>query len=122
MILFNDSVTVLRLLGMPANRTACIAHMLCDEQGESCCLLNSSSIPVEVQERPEFLDHDKSTGQVPADAVYNDIFKHYKEWKKDYVNPFQDGIFSEDLGAIKPNLTSFKDASTYKAIYQEHRF
>ena len=28
---FDDSAAALRLVGMPANRTACIAHMLCDE-------------------------------------------------------------------------------------------
>jgi hypothetical protein len=32
----NDSAAVLRLVGMPANRTACIAHMLYDEQVVAC--------------------------------------------------------------------------------------
>jgi hypothetical protein len=51
----------------------------------------------------------------PSDAVYEDIISHYKEWKKDYVNPFQEGIFSNDLGAIKPSLATFKDATTIKS-------
>jgi oligoribonuclease NrnB/cAMP/cGMP phosphodiesterase (DHH superfamily) len=67
---------------------------------------------VEAQERSALLDHQKAMGQEPSNTVY--LFKHDKEWKKDYVNPFQVGIFSEDLGAIKPNLASFKDAKTIK--------
>jgi len=86
--------------------------MLCDERVVACLI--PLSVPVEAQERPAVLDHQKATGQLPSDAVYEDIFSHYKEWKKDYVNPFQEGIFSDDLGAIKPNLATFKDANTIK--------
>ena len=99
---FDDSAAAIKLAGMPADCIACIAHILCDERVTACLI--PLSVPVQPQGQPGLLDHQKATGRLPSDAAYNDIFNHYKEWKKDYVNPFQAGIFSEDLGAMKPHL------------------
>ncbi len=72
------------------------------------------SVAVQSQGRPALLDHQRATGRSPSVAAYDDIFNHYKEWKKDDANPFQKGIFLEDLGAMKPHLASFKDGNAIK--------
>lgn len=109
---FNDSAASLRQVGMPANRIACISHMLCDERVVACLI--PLSVPVQSQERPAVLDQQKETGKSLSDSVYGDIFSHYKEWIKEYVNPFVDGPFAEDVGMFKPHLATFKDANTIK--------
>jgi hypothetical protein len=110
---FNDSAAALHQVGMPANHIACIAHMLCDEHILACLI--SLSLPVQPQERPAILDQQKETGKSLSDSVYADIFSHYKEWNKDYINPFVDGPSAEDVGMFKPHLAMFKDANTIKA-------
>jgi hypothetical protein len=35
---------------------------------------------------------------------------------KDYKNPFVDGLFSKDLGAIQPHLATFKDGDPIRAL------
>jgi hypothetical protein len=109
---FDDSAAAIKHVGMPANHVACIAHKLCDEQVIACLI--PLSVAVQSQGRPALLDHQRATGRSPSVAAYDDIFNHYKEWKKDYINPFQEGIFSEDLGAMKPHLASFKDGNAIK--------
>jgi hypothetical protein len=109
---FNDSAAALWQTGMPANRIACISHMLCDERVLACLI--PISVPVQAQERPAMLDHLKETGKSLSDAANEDIFKNQKRWIKEYVNLFMDGPFVDDVGMFKPHLATFKDADAIK--------
>jgi hypothetical protein len=86
--------------------------MLCDERVVACLI--PLSVPVQSQERPAVLDQQKETGKSLSDSVSDDIFSHYKKWIKEYVNPFVDGPFAEEVGMFKPHLATFKDANTIK--------
>jgi hypothetical protein len=88
---FDDSAAAIKLAGMPADCIACIAHILCDERVTACLI--PLSVPVQPQGKPGLLDHQKATGRSPCDAAFDDIINHYKEWKKDYANPFQEVFF-----------------------------
>jgi hypothetical protein len=66
------------------------------------------------KERPAMLDQQKETGKSLSDSVYAYIFSCYKEWIKEYVNPFVYGPFAEDVGMFKPHMATFKDANTIK--------
>jgi hypothetical protein len=109
---FNNSAASLHQVGMPANCIACISHMLCDERTVACLI--PLSVPVQSQERPAMLDQQKETGKSLSDSVYADIFSHYKEWIKEYANPFVYGPFAEDVGVFKPHMATFKDVNTIK--------
>ena len=67
------------------------------------------------QERPAMLDQQKETGKALSDSVYADIFSHYKERIKEYVNLFVYGPFAEDVGMFKPHMATFKDTNTIKS-------
>ncbi len=63
---FKDSAASLWLVGMPASHIICIAHMLCAKQVLGCLI--PLPVPVEAQERPAHLNHQKATGQLQPDA------------------------------------------------------
>jgi uncharacterized protein YaaR (DUF327 family) len=77
-------------------------------------LFDTVSIPTQAQERPAMPDQWKKTGKSLSDAAYAYILKNYKEWVKEYVNPFTDGPFVEDLGMFKSHLGVFKDVDAIK--------
>ena len=109
---FNESAAALRQLGMPANRIACISHMLCDERIVACLI--PISVPVPAAARPAMLDKQKADGDSIVAKAYAEIFANYKTWQKDYINPFCDGPFAEDLNMFKPQLATFKDGETIR--------
>jgi hypothetical protein len=111
---FNESAAAVTQKGMPTNRIACISHMLCDEKFLACIIPLTDV--VEPAARPAELDQIKATGKTKIDAVYADIHKSYKTWIKDYKNPFVDGLWAEDLGAIQPHLATFKDGDAIRAL------
>jgi hypothetical protein len=88
--------------------------MLCDEKFLACIIPLTDV--VEPAARPAELDQIKATGKTKIDAVYADIHKSYKTWIKDYKNPFVDGLWAEDLGAIQPHLATFKDGDAIRAL------
>jgi len=111
---FNDSVASITRKGMPTNCIACISHMLCDERFLVCIIpLTEVANPAA---RPEELDHIKATGKTKVDAVYDEAHKLYQTWVKDYEIPFVDGLFSDDQGAIQPELATFKDGTAIHAL------
>ena len=61
------------------------------------------------------LDQQKETGKSLSDSIYADIFSHYKERIKEYVNLFVYGPFAEDVGMFKPHMAIFKVANTIKS-------
>jgi uncharacterized protein YaaR (DUF327 family) len=89
------------------------SRMLCDEHIVACLI--ALSVPAQSQERPAMLDQQKETGKWLSDSVYADIFSHYKEWIKEYVNPFVYGPFPKDVGMFKPHMAIFKVANTIKS-------
>jgi hypothetical protein len=111
---FNESVASITLKGMPTNCIACISYMLCDERFLACIIpLTEVANPAA---RPAELDHIKATGKTKINAVYDEAHKLYQTWVKDYKNPFVNGLFSDDLGAIKPELATFKDGTAIRAL------
>ncbi len=60
------------------------------------------------------LDHQKETGKSLSVTAYEDIFKKHKRWIKEYLNPFMDGPFVDNVGMFKPQLATFKDANAIK--------
>jgi len=111
---FNESTASIARKGLPTNRIACIAHMLCDERFLACII--PLTVATEPGARPAELDQMKATGKTKSDAVYKDIHNSYKSWIKDYNNPFLDGIFKEDLAGIQPSLASFKDGEAIRSL------
>jgi hypothetical protein len=71
-------------------------------------------VPVQAQERPAMLDHQKETGKSLSDAAYADIFNNCKEWIKEAVNSFMGDPFVEYRGKFKPHSTIFKDSDAIK--------
>jgi hypothetical protein len=104
---FNESAASMSRKGMPVNRIACVAHMLCDER--FLAYIIPLTVAMEAAGRPGELDHMKATGETKNNAVYADIYQSYKSWISDYNNPFGDGLFKEDLAGIQPHLAVFKD-------------
>jgi hypothetical protein len=86
--------------------------MLCDELILACLI--PLSVPVPAEARPSMLDKQKSNGDSMSNIAYEEIYANYKNWIKDYINPFCDGPFVEDLGVFKPQLAIFKDGATIK--------
>jgi hypothetical protein len=111
---FNESASSISRIGLPTNRIACVAHMLCDERFLACVI--PLTVTTEAAGRPGELDHMKATGKTKSDAVYSDIYQSYKSWLPDYKNPFVDGLFKEDLAGIKPHLAVFKDAAAIRSL------
>jgi len=111
---FNESAASMSRKGMPVNRIACVAHMLCDERFLACII--PLTVATEAAGRPGELDHMKATGKTKNDAVYADIYQSYKSWISDYNNPFGDGLFKEDLAGIQPHLAVFKEFKDGDAI------
>jgi hypothetical protein len=95
---FNESASSIARKGMPTNRIACVAHMLCNERFLTCII--PLTVTTEPGARPAELDQMKATGGTKSDVVYSDIHESYKTWVKDYKNPFLDVIFKDDLAAI----------------------
>jgi hypothetical protein len=61
--------------------------MLSDEHVVACLIPISTSILPE--QRPKALDQQKATGRSKIAACYDDILSHYRQWQKDYVNPYK---------------------------------
>jgi hypothetical protein len=100
---------------MPANQIACIAHMLSEERVVACLIPISKSILP--GQRHAVLDQQKATGRSKVAACYDDIFSNYWQWQKEYVNPYKDGPFSEDLRSFHPSLAIwFKDGNEVKQL------
>ena len=112
---FNESSAAITAKGLPLNRIACISHILCDEKFLAC-IIPLSDVPGSAAARPAELDQIKATGKTKIDVVYAEVHKSYKTWIKDYKNPFLDGQFSEDLGAIRPHLATFKDGAAIRSL------
>jgi len=112
---FNESSAAITAKGLPLNRIACISHILCDEKFLAC-IIPLSDVPGSAAARPADLDQIKATGKTKIDVVYAEVHKSYKTWIKDYKNPFLDGQFSEDLGAIRPHLATFKDGAAVRSL------
>ena len=98
---FNESTVSVKQAGMPANRIACVSHMLVDERVTP--LLVKAAEALNPSERPAALDHQKATGSSRSSVLYTDVFKQYKAWQKDYVNPFTEEPLAEDLKGFKPH-------------------
>jgi hypothetical protein len=111
---FNESAASISRKGMPMNRIACVAHMLCDERFLACII--PLTVGMEAAGRPAELDHLKATGKTKSDAVYADIHQYYRMWLSDYMNPFGDGLFKEDLASIQPHLAVFKDGDAIRSL------
>jgi len=111
---FNESTASIARKGMPTNRIACIAHMLCDERFLACYI--PLTVATAAGARPAELDHIKATSKTKSDAVYADVFKSYKSWVSDYKNPFTDGLFADDVGGIQPHLAVFKDGDMIRGL------
>ena len=88
---------------MPANCIACVSHMLCDEHVLACLIPLSVSVPAEV--RPAILDEQKSNGDSMSNIAYQEMYANYKNWIKEYINPYCDGPFEEDLGCSYDHYT-----------------
>jgi hypothetical protein len=112
---FNKSTaSISRRKGMPTNKIACIAHMLCDERFLACII--PLTVGTGAGGRPADLDQIKTTRWTKSDAVYADIHKSYRMWLNDYNNPFGGGLFKEDLGGIQPHVAMFKDGDAIHAL------
>jgi hypothetical protein len=111
---FNKSATSISRKGMPVNRIACVAHMLCDERFLACII--PLTVATEAAGRSGELDHMKATRKIKNNAVYAAIHQSYKPWISDYNNPFGDGLFKEDLAGIQPHLAVFKDGDAIRSL------
>jgi len=111
---FNESTASIARKGMPTNRIACVAHMLCDERFLACYI--PLTVGTAAGARSAELDHIKSTGKTKSDAVYADVFNSYKPWVDEYKNPFLDGLFADVLSGIQPHLATFKDADAIHGL------
>jgi hypothetical protein len=111
---FNESTALIARRGMPMNRIACIAHMLCDKRFLACYI--PLTVGTVAGARPTELDHIKSTGKTKSDAVYADVYNSYKSWVSEYKNPFTDGLFADDLSGIQPHSATFKDGDAIRAL------
>jgi len=87
---------------MPTNRIACVSHMLVDERVIPLLVKAAEAFPV--SKRPAGLDHQKATSSSRSSTLYAEAYKQYRTWQKEYINPFTEGQFSEDLKGIQ-----FKD-------------
>jgi hypothetical protein len=88
--------------------------MLCDERFLACII--PLTVGMEAAGRPAELDHLKATRKTKSDAVYADIHQYYRMWLSDYMNPFGDGLFKEDLASIQPHLAVFKDGDAIRSL------
>jgi hypothetical protein len=111
---FNKSAPSISRKGMPKNRIACVAHMVCVER--FLAFIIPLSVGTEAAGRPAEWDHLKATGKTKSDAVYADIHQSYQTWLSDYMNPFGDGLFKEDLAGIQPHLAVFKDGDAIQLL------
>jgi hypothetical protein len=111
---FNESAASMSRKGMPVNRIACVAHMLCDER--FLAYIIPLTVAMEAAGRPGELDHMKATGETKNNAVYADIYQSYKSWISDYNNPFGDGLFKEDLAGVQPHLAVFEDGDAIRSL------
>jgi hypothetical protein len=68
----------------------------CDEHVLACLIPLSVSVPAEVT--PAMLDEQKSNGNSMSNIAYQEMYANYKNWIKEYINPYCDGPFEEDLG------------------------
>jgi hypothetical protein len=115
---FNESAAAISQKGMPLNRIACVAHLLCDERFLACIIpLSDGATAGSAASRPSELDQMKATGKTRINAVYEEVHKSYKTWIMDYENPFSNGHqFSDDLKAIQPKMATFKDGDAIRAL------
>jgi hypothetical protein len=111
---FYESAAATKQAGMSAYWIACGSHILTDER--VIPLLVKAAEAFDPSERPAALDHQKATGSSCNSVFYADVFKNYKAWKKDYVNQFTEGLFSEDLKGMMPHLARFKDAEEIRKL------
>jgi hypothetical protein len=113
----NESAASISQKGMPLNRIACVAHMLCDERFLACIIPLSDATTGSAASRPSELDQIKATGKTRVNAVYEEVHRSYKTWITDYENPFVVGhLFYDDLQAIDPKKATFKDGDAIRAL------
>jgi hypothetical protein len=65
------------------------------------------SLTFPARERPAGLDHQKATASSRLNTLYAEAYKQYRTWQKEYINPFTEGQFAEDLKGMKPHLSRF---------------
>ena len=94
---------------MPTNRIACVSHMLVDERVIPLLVKAAEAFPA--SKRPAGLDHQKATSSSRSSTLYAEAYKQYRTWQKEYINPFTEGQFSEDLKGIQ-----FKDGDEIRKL------
>jgi hypothetical protein len=91
---FDESAAAAKHAGMPANRIACVSHMLVDERVIPLLVKAAETFPA--SERPAGLDHQKAAGSSRLSTLYAEAYKQYRTWQKEYINPFTEEQFAED--------------------------
>jgi hypothetical protein len=98
-VAFEESVIYNRKIGAPANRIACMSHMLCDERVRVLLVTATENKPI-------------STARM--NEVFNEMYQHYEDWQQEYINPFVCGNYAAELSNFEPHNATFKDGSEIK--------
>jgi hypothetical protein len=111
---FDESAAAVKQAGMPANQIACVSHMLVDVR--VILLLVKAKEMFPTSKRPAGLDHQKATGSSRSSTLYAEAYKQYRTWQKEYINPFTEGQFAENLKGMKPHLAQIKDGDDTRKL------
>jgi hypothetical protein len=71
---------------------------------EVITLLVKAAETFPVSERTAGLDHQKVSSSSHTNKLYVIASKQYRTWQKEYINPFTEWSFADDLKGMKPHL------------------